>query len=381
MSESKSRQNRTRLHDLQAVGQSVWYDNIRRGLLDSGEFAALIAAGVTGVTSNPTIFEKAVVGSSDYDQALSELPEMAPDAQFEALAVADIQRAADFLRPVYYATGGRDGYVSLEVSPELADDEAGTVAEARRLWGAVDRPNLMIKVPATAAGLPSITTLIGEGINVNVTLIFALAAYERVVDAYLAGLERLAATGKPLDRVASVASFFVSRVDTAIDRELEAKAKAASDPDEAARLRGLRAQAGIANAVRAYARFKAAFGGERFAALAAKGARVQRPLWASTSTKDPTLPDTYYVSALAGPDTVNTIPPATVDAFRDHGTIVSRLDDAAWAEDVWRDLAAAGIDLDAVTGQLLAEGVASFKTSFGTLLAGVQSKREALRGK
>jgi transaldolase len=244
----------------------------------------------------------------------------------------------------------------------------------------VDRPNLMIKVPATAAGLPAITELIGEGINVNVTLIFALAAYERVADAYLAGLERLATAGRPLDRVASVASFFVSRVDAAVDGLLDAKAKAANDPNEAARLRGLRGQAGIANAARAYARFRGVFGGTRFAALAAGGARVQRPLWASTGTKDPTLPDTYYVSALAGPDTVNTVPPATLAAFRDHGEIASRLAEAAWAENVWRELAAAGVDLDAVTDRLLAEGVASFQSSFRTLLAGVKAKREALRG-
>jgi transaldolase / glucose-6-phosphate isomerase len=380
VSESTSGQIRTRLREVQAVGQSVWYDNIRRGLLDSGEFAELIAAGVTGVTSNPTIFEKAIAGSPDYDRALSELPEMAPAAQFEALAIADIQRAADFLRPTYDATGGRDGFVSLEVSPELADDAPGTVAEARRLWRAVDRPNLMVKVPATAAGLPAIAELIGDGINVNVTLIFALAAYEQVVDAYLVGLERLAAAGKPLDRVASVASFFVSRVDTAVDGLLSAKAQATSDPNEARRLRELRGQAGIANAVRAYDRFKTAFGETRFATLAARGARVQRPLWASTSTKDPTLPDTYYVAALVGPDTVNTVPPAALAAFRDSGEIASRLADTTWAEGVWRDLAAAGIDLDAVTDRLLAEGVASFQTSFQTLLAGVKAKRQALRG-
>ena len=380
MSEKSSSPIRTRLHEIQAAGQSVWYDNIRRGLLDSGEFAELIAAGVTGVTSNPTIFEKAIAGSADYDRALGDLPEMAPAAHFEALAVADIKRAADYLRPTYDATDGRDGFVSLEVSPELAENEAGTVAEARRLWRAVDRPNLMIKVPATAAGLPAIAGLIGEGMNVNVTLIFALAAYEQVIDAYLSGLERLAAAGKSLDRVASVASFFVSRVDTAVDSQLDAKAKAANDPNEAARLCGLRGQAGIANAVRAYARFKTAFAGTRFAALAASGARVQRPLWASTSTKDPTLPDTYYVSALAGPDTVNTVPPATLAAFLDHGQITSRLADAAWAEGVWRELATAGIDLDAVTDQLLAEGVASFQMSFQTLLAGVKAKRQALRG-
>ena len=275
---------RTRLHDLQDVGQSIWYDNIRRALIDSGDLAQLIAAGVTGLTSNPTIFEKALAAGIDYDAALAGLLDWDPGAIFEALAIDDLRRATDLLRPIYDRTGGRDGLASIEVSPTLAADTARTVAEARRLWAAVDRPNLMIKVPATAEGLPAITQLIGEGINVNVTLIFALSRYEQVMDAYLAGLERLAASGRPLDRIASVASFFVSRVDTAGDRLIDGKLAATSDPAERERLGRLRGQAGIANAVRAYARFQQVFTGERFDALAALGAPVQRPLWASSST-------------------------------------------------------------------------------------------------
>lgn len=366
------------LGKLRDLDQSIWYDNIERGLIDSGELARLIALGVTGLTSNPTIFQKALAAGTVYDAALQERLDQSPETIFEDLAIDDIQRAADLLRGVYEGTGGRDGFVSLEVSPLLASDTEGTVAAAERLWGRVGRPNLMIKVPATPEGMPAITRLIGAGINVNVTLIFALAAYERVMEAYLAGLERRAADGHSPDRLASVASFFVSRVDTAVDRRIDAKIAATTDDAERERLRRLRGQAAIANAVRAYARFQSTFAGERFDSLAALGARVQRPLWASTSTKDPSLPDLYYVESLAAPNTVDTVPPATLEAILDHGRVASRMEDIEWADGVVRDLAAAGIDLDEVTEELLREGVAAFSASYEDLLAGIAAKREAL---
>lgn len=363
---------------LRNLDQSIWYDHIERNLIDSGELARLIALGVTGLTSNPTIFQKALAAGTAYDAALRTLADDDPEAVFEALAIEDIRRAADLLRGTYDATDGRDGFVSLEVSPRLAADTDGTVAAAERIWGRVARPNLMIKVPATPEGMPAITRLIGSGINVNVTLIFALAAYERVMDAYLAGIERLVAGGRSVERVASVASFFVSRVDTSVDRRIDARIAQSEDDAERDRLRRLRGQAAIANAVLAYARFQGTFAGERFDSLAALGARVQRPLWASTSTKDPALPDLYYVETLAGPNTVNTVPPATLDAILDHGRVAPRLDNVVWAERVVRDLAAAGIDLDEVTDELLREGVAAFAASYDDLLGGIAAKREAL---
>ena len=293
----------TKLRQLASLGQSIWYDNIRRALLDHGDLQALVDTGVTGVTSNPSIFEKAIAGSADYDEAMGELvTEGRSEIEiFEALALEDIQRAADILRPVYDATGRVDGYVSLEVSPALAHDTEGTVTEARRLFAALNRPNVMIKVPATPAGIPAIETLIGERINVNVTLMFSLEHYGAVVQAYIAGLEKLVAAGGDLSRVASVASFFVSRVDTAVDRALEALGN-----------EDLQGRIAIANAKAAYARFKATFSGERWEKLSAQDARVQRPLWASTGTKNPLYSDTLYVDALIGPDTVNTVPPDTL---------------------------------------------------------------------
>lgn len=370
---------RTRLPGLQGVGQSVWYDNVQRGLFETGELRRLIAAGVTGVTSNPTIFEKAIADSTDYDAAIRGRLDLAPAAIYEALAFADIRAAADLLRQTYDQTAGRDGFVSMEVSPKLADDTAGTITEARRLWAAVDRPNLMVKVPATPAGVPAVAQLVGEGINLNVTLIFSLASYDQVMDAYFTGLERVGADRRSLDRVSSVASFFVSRMDTAVDRRLDARIRSSSDAVEGERLRGLRGQVGIANAVRADARFRAVFAGPRFAWLKAQGAQVQRPLWASTGTKDPSYPDTYYVGALAGFDTVNTMPPATLAAVIDHGQITSRLEDATWADAVVHGLSAADIDLDRITADLLAEGVVSFRRSVEALLTGIPAKRDASR--
>jgi transaldolase/glucose-6-phosphate isomerase len=361
----------TQLHELAELGQSIWYDNIRRALLDHGDLQALVEAGVTGVTSNPSILEKAIAGSADYDEALGE---MVPGggseiALFEALALEDIQRAADILRPVYERTGGVDGYVSLEVSPRLAHDTEGTVVEARRLFAALDRPNVMIKVPATPEGIPAIETLIGEGINVNVTLMFSLAHYDAVAGAYIAGLEKLASSGKAVSRVASVASFFVSRVDTAVDRALAGTAGESS----------LEGKIAIANAKAAYARFREVFSGDRWERLAVQGAHVQRPLWASTSAKNPLYPDTLYVDALIGPDTVNTVPPSTLDAFLDHGTVAPALESGLEeARDQLARLAELGVDLDAITQKLQDDGVAAFARSFDSLIDSIAGKREQL---
>lgn len=360
----------TKLHELNKLGQSIWYDNIRRALLDNGEMQALIDAGVTGVTSNPTIFEKAIVGSADYDAELRQLvgTDMSIGAIYEKLAIADIQRTADLLRPVYNRTDGVDGYVSLEVSPTLARDTEGTIAEAKRLYAAVDRPNVMIKIPATPEGIPAITQALAAGINVNVTLIFALAHYEAVAEAYVAGLEAYAATGGDISRVASVASFFVSRVDSNVDQALAQHGNT-----------DLLGTIAIANAKLAYARFQTIFSGARWEALAAKGARVQRPLWASTGTKNPQYPDTLYVDALIGPDTVNTVPPATLNALRDHGTVTQTLASGIDnAHTQITQLAHLGIDLAAITAQLQTEGVDSFATSFETLMNGIAAKRERL---
>ncbi len=360
---------------LRELGQSIWYDYIRRDMFASGEMQRLVDGGVTGMTSNPAIFAQAIAGSDHYDAAILELSAQGLEAKelYEAIAIEDIQRAADVLRPVYDATDTHDGYISLEVSPLLANDTEGTIAEARRLWSAVDRPNLMIKVPATDAGFPAITTLIAEGINVNVTLIFALDAYERVADAFLAGLEMRKTAGLPIDRVASVASFFVSRVDTAVDAILDERA--ATGEAELAELRG---QAAIANAKLAYDLYRRIFTSERFTALG--GAQTQRVLWASTSTKDPSYRDVIYVETLIGPDTVNTMPPNTLEAFADHGVAeVTLTDDVEGAKALLQRLTDAGIDLDAVTDALLTDGVAKFAKPFEALLEELQAKRASLQ--
>lgn len=361
----------TNLHELSKLGHSIWYDNIRRALIGSGELQALLNDGVTGVTSNPSIFEKAIAGSADYDDAIKALADSEQTAEqiYESLALEDIQRTADLLRPVYEATNGVDGYISLEVSPTLAHDTDGTIADARRFFAALDRPNVMIKVPATSAGIPAIETLISEGINVNVTLIFSLAHYEAVAEAYLVGLEKLASNGGDLSQVASVASFFISRVDTAVDNALADLGNT-----------DLQGKVGIANAKVAYGRCQQIFSGERWVALAEKGARTQRPLWASTGTKNPTYPDTLYVDQLIGSDTVNTVPPATLNAFRDHGTVAAPLGenlDEARAQ--LTQLADWGIDLDAITQKLQDDGVASFAKSFTSLIASVTGKRQKLQ--
>jgi transaldolase/glucose-6-phosphate isomerase len=356
------------IEKLTSLGQSIWYDNIQRKLLESGELKAMIERGdIRGVTSNPTIFNNAIVKTNDYDAALTPLAWSGWDAEkiFWQLAIEDIQAATDLFRPLYDETHGGDGYVSLEVSPFLANDTDGTVTQAQQLWGRVARPNLMVKIPATKAGIPAIRKTIAAGINVNVTLIFSLARYAEVMDAYLSGLEDRIAAGLPIDRIASVASFFVSRVDTKIDPKL---------PD-ASPLRGL---AAIANAKLAYHAFEGTFTTSRFATLKARfSARAQRPLWASTSTKNPAYLDTIYINNLIGPDTVNTVPPATLDAFRDHGqakvTLTRGLKDAKSA---LARLEEAGISMDVVTQELEDEGVKSFADAFTQLLATIDQRRQ-----
>jgi transaldolase/glucose-6-phosphate isomerase len=357
---------------LGSLGQSVWIDYIRRDFTRSGELAALVEEGVRGVTSNPSIFEKAIGGSAEYDTALLALLDADPDCTpinlFEAVAIVDIQEAADVLRPVYDSSGGADGFVSLEVSPTLAHDSEGTIRDARRLWAAVDRPNLMIKVPATPAGIPAVEELISEGINVNVTLMFSMQHYEDVARAYIRGLRR--ATNP--EGIASVASFFVSRVDSATDGALDEIGSV-----EAAALRGV---AAIANSKLAYRRYQEIFEGPDFADLKAAGARPQRVLWASTSTKDPAYRDVMYIEELVGDNTVNTVPPATLDAFMDHGVaradaVVEQVDEAAAEID---QLGAVGVDFDAITDQLQIDGVASFAAAFETMLETIELKSKHL---
>jgi transaldolase len=365
---------------LNSLGQSVWFDYIRRNELTSGHLKELIDVdGVSGVTSNPTIFEKAIAGSNDYDQAIQKLAEAGEEtpAIFESLEVEDIRMAADLFRPTYDSTEGRDGFVSIEVAPTLARDTQGTIAEAHRLWQEVDRPNILVKVPGTAEGLPAIEQLLGEGININITLLFAIERYAEVAMAYIAALEKRAREGKPLDRIASVASFFVSRIDTLTDQQLEAKMPAAKSPEEKQRLESLRGKMAVANAKLAYVKFKEVCSSARFQALVQKGARVQRMLWASTGTKNPQYSDTLYVDTLIGPDTINTMPAATLAAYRDHGkprpSIEEGLDQA---RAMMQQLAEAGIDLAAVTRTLEDQGVESFAKDYQKLLAALDEKRK-----
>lgn len=363
--------NTTSLHRINALGQSIWYDNIRRALIEMGDLQALIDKGVTGVTSNPTIFEKAIAGSADYDADIRRLTNEGKSVTeiYETLATTDIASGADLLRPIYERTAGADGFISLEVSPTLAHDTPGTIAEGKRLFAALGRPNVMIKVPATPAGIPAIRALIGAGVNVNVTLIFDTAQYEAVANAYLAGLEDWASGGGDLSKVASVASFFVSRVDSSIDKLLE-------KVEEGAALMG---QAAIANAKVAYARFGELFSGAHWSALAAAGARVQRPLWASTGTKNPKYSDVLYIDTLIGPDTVNTVPPATLTAILDHGVAARTIDvNVAQAHETLAQLMQLGINIHVVAEALQTEGVASFAKSFETLMAALSEKRQRL---
>ena len=370
---------------LKSFGQSIWLDSIRRGHILAGDLLRMIQDdGISGETSNPAIFEKAIVGSSDYDEAISELIAEGKSALevYEALAVADVRMAADILRRVYDETAGADGFVSLEVSPRLAYDTAGTIAEAKRLWARVDRPNLMIKIPGTPEGLPAVEECLYQGINVNITLLFAVPVYEDVAWTYIRALERRVAEGQAVQRLASVASFFVSRIDTLADQWIEEKQRAASDPALEAELLSLQGQAAIANAKRAYRRFQSIFAHSRFRAVAEKGARVQRPLWASTSTKNPKYSDVLYVETLVGPNTINTLPFETIDAFRDHGQARATLEeDFEGAERTLDRLEEVGISLKAVTDQVLREGVQKFAEPFDKLIQAIEAKREAVAGR
>lgn len=375
----------SRAHQLLSLGQSVWLDFIRRGHLVSGEFAAQVRdAGVVGVTSNPTIFQQAIAKSTDYDEALHArvATGLAGEALFESLAVEDIQMACDQLRAIHDGSRGLDGRVSIEVSPRLAHDGAATFAAAKRLHAAVGRENVMIKIPATQAGLPAITSAIAAGISVNVTLIFSLARYREVMDAYLAGLEQLVAAGGNPATVRSVASFFVSRVDSKVDAAIDARAATLpAGSTERTELESLRGQAAVANARLAYAEFERVFGGPRFAALQAKGAHAQRPLWASTSTKNPAYRDVLYVEELIGPNTVNTIPPATLVAFNDHGVVESRIHrDLAGARALFGRLDRLGVPVEALIDQLEDEGVKAFEKSYEDLLATLETRRAAMAG-
>lgn len=370
-----------RLHALHAIGQSLWLDYIDRTMLANGDLERRIREdALMGMTSNPTIFEKALAEGSAYDAQLATVASGTSDRDaFELVATTDVRKACDQFRAVYNSTNGVDGYVSLEVAPDLASDADRTVAEARKLWAVVDRPNLMIKVPGTAEGAEAIRRLIADGINVNVTLLFAIDAHERVIDAFIAGLEDRVAAGKSVAKIASVASFFVSRVDSAIDKQLDTMAAAEKDDARKAALLALRGKAAIANAKLAYRLFTKKFSGARWDALSSKGALLQRPLWASTSSKNPNYRDVIYVEELAGPDTVNTLPPATLEAFRDHGEARVAVDVGVdEAERVLAQLEAHGVSLKTVTDQLLKEGLASFEQSFVTLQAGLERKRAAL---
>lgn len=354
-------------------GQSAWLDNLKRSYLTSGELERIVAGGVRGLTSNPTIFQKAIQGSSDYDDQFTRLVQTRTpvlDAYWE-LVIQDILGALDVFAPVYESSGGGDGFVSVEVDPRLAHDTAGTVAAARDLWRRIERPNLMVKIPATPAGLPAIRTLIAEGCNVNVTLIFGLERYREVMAAYIEGLEQRSAAGGSVAGIASVASFFISRVDSEIDRRLEEIGS-----ETALALRG---RAAVAQARLAYASFVRTFGEDRWSTLARAGAVVQRPLWASTSTKNPSYPDTMYVDELIGPATVNTLPDTTLEAFVDHGTVRRTIDrDVESAQRDWSNLSAVGVDLDDVGRKLEAEGVAAFEKSFDELLVALEDKANSL---
>jgi transaldolase len=354
-----------RLKQLQEAGVSIWLDTLSRDLLDSGDFARLVERGVTGATSNPTIFAKAITGSDAYDDQLRDASARGiedPKELFFDLGLDDIRAAAGHLRAVYDGTGGGDGFVSFECTPDLADDTDGTIEQALDLWGRLSLPNVMIKVPATEAGVPAIEELTARGVNVNVTLLFSIQRYEQVMDAFMAGLERRLSEGESIDGIASVASFFVSRVDTKADKQL---------PDDSP----LRGRIAVANAHLAFARYEKHFAGERWAKLEERGAKRQRPLWASTGTKDPAYSDVLYVENLIAPGVVNTMPMATIEAFADHGDVEKATDvDLAEDERVIREAADAGVDIDRVTSELEREGVESFMDSYRELTDCIQGK-------
>jgi transaldolase / glucose-6-phosphate isomerase len=385
MVNARTSQTKNPLQALQSHGQSVWLDSICRSLITSGELQQLIEQdGVRGVTSNLSIFEKAITGSTDYDTTLRTIEHNQDQdviSLYESFAIADIQATADHLKPIYEQTYRRDGYVSLEVSPYLANDAQQTISEARRLWQEVDRPNLMIKVPATPTGIPAIQQLIGEGININVTLLFAQDIYEQVANAYITGLEILAAKGGDIGRMASVASFFVSRIDTAVDNQINAQLKATIDVAQRDLLKGLLGKVAIANAKLTYQRYQTLYQSSRWQKLANQGAQTQRLLWASTGTKNPQYNDVLYVEELIGSDTVNTISPATLSAFRDHGRPRSSLSEGLNdAQSTLSKLQEAGISLQRITNQLLTEGMWLFIDAFDQLLNAIEDKRTDILG-
>jgi transaldolase len=370
-----------KIEALLSEGQSLWLDDISRTWLQTGHLQRQIEEGVRGVTSNPTIFEKAISAGTAYDDQISDLIRRGLSAGdiFEAVAVDDIRNACDLFRPLYDATNGGDGFVSIEVAPQFARDTEGTLGEVRRLWGSVDRPNLLVKIPGTSEGVPAIRTALSEGININITLLFSIFNYERVARAYVEALEDRLNRGRSVDRIASVASFFVSRVDTLVDKTIDARIGGTDDPATKERLAGLKGKVAVANAKLAYAKFQEIFGGEDFARLRVAGAKVQRPLWASTGTKNPAYSDVLYVDTLIGPDTVNTMPSKTIEAFLDHGRVARTVDQGVdEAHEIMVTLAAHGIELDDLTAQLEDEGIVLFQKSFDALLAGVESKRAAL---
>lgn len=372
-----SKATKNPLKDLLKYGQSMWLDYIRRDLFTTGKLKAMIEEdGLRGMTSNPAIFEKAIADSSLYDDILHSLAaqkNLSATAKYEQIAIRDIRDAADQLRGVYEETNFRDGYVSLEVSPYLAHKTQETIDEARRLWKTVQRENVMIKIPGTAEGLPAIRQAISEGININVTLLFAQEVYVKVAEAYIAGVEELAARGGNLKKMAGVASFFISRIDTLIDSMLDQKLKSTSDPNQQALLKSLLGKVANANGKLTYQRYQKIFSGPNWEKLAAKGAQTQRVLWASTSTKNPNYRDVMYVEELIGPDTVDTIPPATIDAFRDHGRVRPSLtEDIPGAQNTMDDLAKAGISMKEVTDKLTVDGVKLFSDAFDKLLTAVE---------
>jgi transaldolase len=372
--------SKNRLQLLHDEGQSIWLDNIDRTMLHNGDLERRVRDdALTGMTSNPTIFEKALAEGSAYDdQLLSADPGTPPERLFELVETTDVQRACDIFGGVYQTTRGGDGYVSIEVSPGVANDSRQSVDEACRLWKEVDRPNVMVKIPGTVQGALAVRELIAKGVNVNITLLFSLEAHERVIDAYMSGLEDRVAKNEPIDGLFSVASFFVSRVDTEVDKRLDAMIKTAKGGD-ADRFRLLQGRAAIANAKLAYRLFRRKFAEPRWKALADKGGRLQKPLWASTSVKNPVYRDVMYAEELIGPDTIDTMPPKLIDAFRDHGTVERTVDKRLGAaEGVLREIEAVGIPMKDVTDTLLKEGLASFQKSFDSLTAGIAKKMSAL---
>ncbi len=372
------------LQELQKQGQSVWYDNIDRAQLQSGQYQRILTDGaIAGVTSNPSIFGKSISSGHAYDEQISQLLKEGKDTSdvYEAVVIQDVRTVADMLRPVFERTQGQDGYVSLEVSPDLSHDTEGTLSEARRFWKMVERPNLMIKIPATPEGIPAIKQAISEGISVNVTLIFSLDSYRAVADAYLSGLEERHGRGEDIHKIASVASFFVSRVDTLVDQLLENKIKASSDPNEQQKLKSLEGKAAIANARLVYQEFKRIFGSQRFESLKQSAeANYQRPLWASTSTKNPAYRDVLYAEQLIGPHTVDTMPLETIESFSDHGNVSLTVEnDLQGAKAVFAELEEIGIHYNQVTQQLLDEGVKKFADAFHQLFNDIKSKQQGIK--